>query len=77
MQSRRDRRPDHVVRRWRQTFSLKNSGGSYLSSHDPREVLGLGAAAKLDWVEIKWPAPSTKVHRLTDLALDRYHTVTE
>jgi hypothetical protein len=25
---------------------LKNSGGSYLSSHDPRVVLGLGAAAK-------------------------------
>ncbi len=55
----------------------KNSGGSYLSSHDPREVLGLGAASKVDWVEIRWPAPSGKIERLTDLAVDRYVTVTE
>jgi enediyne biosynthesis protein E4 len=27
---------------------LKNNGGSYLSSHDPREVLGIGNAAKID-----------------------------
>ena len=27
---------------------LKTSGGSYLSSHDPREVLGAGPAAKID-----------------------------
>jgi hypothetical protein len=25
-------------------FRLKNNGGSYLSSHDPREVLGIGTA---------------------------------
>ena len=36
----------------------KSNGGSYLSSHDMREVLGLGAATKVDWVEIKWPLPS-------------------
>lgn len=56
---------------------LKNSGGSYLSSHDPRELLGLGAATKIDWIEIRWPAPSTKVQRLTGLAIDRYHSITE
>ena len=56
---------------------LKNNGGSYLSSHDPREVLGLGSATKLDWLEIKWPAPSKKVDRLTDLPIDRYITLTE
>src|SRR5690606_29348702 len=33
---------------------LKSGGGSYLSSHDPRIILGLGASAKLDWVEIAW-----------------------
>ncbi len=55
----------------------KNSGGSYLSSHDPREVLGLGTAAKADWVEIKWPGPSTRVERLTDVPVDRYVTVVE
>jgi hypothetical protein len=56
---------------------LKTSGGSYLSSHDPREVLGLGTSAKLNWIDIQWPQPSGKVERLTDLAIDRYHTVVE
>jgi enediyne biosynthesis protein E4 len=61
----------------RQRRRYKSNGGSYLSSHDMREVLGLGAAAKLDWVEIKWPAPSTRVERLTDLPIDRYVTIVE
>lgn len=56
---------------------LKNNGGSYLSSHDPREVLGIGAAAKVDWVEIRWPAPSGKVERLTNVPVDRYIDVVE
>jgi hypothetical protein len=56
---------------------LKNNGGSYLSSHDPREVLGLGSAKKIDWLEITWPAPSKKKERFTDLAVDQYHTITE
>ncbi len=56
---------------------LKTSGGSYLSSHDPREVIGLGAATKLDWLEIKWPAPSGKVEKFTDIPLDRYSVITE
>jgi enediyne biosynthesis protein E4 len=30
-------------------------GGSYLSSSDPRDVLGLGKAAFADWVQVKWP----------------------
>ena len=37
---------------------LKTGGGSFLSSHDPREILGLGKAGKVDWVEIRWPKPS-------------------
>ena len=56
---------------------LKTSGGSYLSSHDPREVLGVGEAAKIDWVEIHWPLPSGRVQRLTDVPIDKYITVTE
>jgi enediyne biosynthesis protein E4 len=56
---------------------LKTSGGSYLSSHDPREVLGLGKATKLEWLEIKWPAPSGKVERITDVPVDKYITITE
>lgn len=61
------------VRKTRQ----KNNGGSYLSSHDPREVLGLAQASQLDYVEIQWPAPSNRVERFTDLTIDRYHTLVE
>jgi hypothetical protein len=55
---------------------LKTNGGSYLSSHDPREVLGLGLAAKADWVEIQWPAPSKRVERFQAPA-GRYTTAVE
>jgi hypothetical protein len=56
---------------------LKNNGGSYLSSHDPREILGVGPATKMDWVEIAWPKPSGKVQRIVNPTLDRYLTVRE
>jgi hypothetical protein len=56
---------------------LKNNGGSYLSSHDPREILGLGTAAKVDWVEIHWPAPSGRVDRIPNPPVDRYIEVVE
>lgn len=56
---------------------LKTGGGSYLSSHDPREILGLGPATRVDWIEIAWPAPSSKVDRITDVKIDTYHTVVE
>ncbi|MBS1841441.1 MAG: CRTAC1 family protein [Acidobacteria bacterium] len=58
-------------------FRLKTSGGSYLSSHDPREVLGLGAATKIDSLEIRWPAPSRRIERFTDLRADRYINIVE
>ena len=61
---------------WKRSRS-KVSGGSYLSAHDMREVLGLGSATTLNWVEIKWPAPSTRVERFTDLPIDRYVTIVE
>jgi enediyne biosynthesis protein E4 len=56
---------------------LKTSGGSYLSSHDPRELIGLGTARRVDWVEIKWPQPSGRVERFTDLPVDRYVRIVE
>ncbi len=55
----------------------KANGGSYLSSHDLREVLGLGGAAKVNWVEITWPQPSGRVERFTDVPVDRYVTIVE
>ena len=54
---------------------LKTAGGSYLASHDPREVLGLGTAPKVDGVEIRWP--SGKVDKLTNLPLNTYIKVVE
>ena len=56
---------------------LKNGGGSYLSSHDMREVLGIGTAAKIDWLEIQWPQPGGGTERFTDLPVDRYVTIVE
>jgi hypothetical protein len=55
----------------------KNSGGSYLSSHDSREVLGVGKAAKIEWVEITWPKPSGRVQKIVNPPLDRYITIRE
>jgi hypothetical protein len=52
-------------------------GGSYLSSHDPRMVLGLGKQTKIDWVEVKWPEPSGKTERFTALPIDKYITIVE
>jgi enediyne biosynthesis protein E4 len=57
--------------------AAKVGGGSYLSSHDPRIVLGLGKRAKIDWIEVKWPLPSTAVERFTDLPIDRYIAIVE
>ena len=55
----------------------KVGGGSYLSSHDPRIVLGLGKHEKIDWLEIKWPLPSGATQRFTELPVDRYITLVE
>jgi hypothetical protein len=54
---------------------LKTAGGSYLSSHDPREVLGIGAATKIDSIEIKWP--SGRVDKLTNPPIRKYLKVVE
>ncbi|HKE26245.1 MAG TPA: CRTAC1 family protein [Bryobacteraceae bacterium] len=56
---------------------MKNGGGSYLSSHDPRVVLGVGSAEKIDSLEVRWPGPSTQVDRFTNPPLDRYVRVVE
>jgi hypothetical protein len=56
---------------------MKVGGGSFLSSHDPRLVLGIGKRLKMDWVEVKWPGPSGLVERFADLPIDKYVTLTE
>jgi len=61
----------------KQRTRQKNNGGSYLSSHDPREVLGIGAAAKIDELEIHWPGPSKQIDRFTNLPTNQYIHVRE
>ncbi len=56
---------------------MKVGGGSFLSDHDPRIVLGIGKRPTIDWLEIKWPLPSGKIERFTDLPIDRYITIVE
>jgi enediyne biosynthesis protein E4 len=52
-----------------------HSGGSYLSQHDMRVHFGLGPAAKIDSVEIRWP--SGNVEKLQDVAADKFYAVLE
>jgi hypothetical protein len=56
---------------------LVTGGGSYLSSHDPRVVLGIGGARTVDWVEVQWPKPSSVVYRALNVPVNRYLTLHE
>jgi hypothetical protein len=53
---------------------LKTNGGSYLASHDPREILGAGRN-KVDSVEIRWP--NGQVDKLSNLPINTYIKVVE
>ena len=54
---------------------LKTNGGSYLASHDPRELLGAGRGGKIESVEIRWP--SGKTDKLTNPPMNTYIRVVE
>jgi enediyne biosynthesis protein E4 len=51
------------------------SGSSYISNSDMRVHFGLGAVAKLDWIEIRWP--SGLIERFSDLGVDAIHALKE
>jgi hypothetical protein len=51
------------------------SGGSYMSSNDPRPHFGLGQATKVDDIEIHWP--DGKLEHVTVPGVDRIVTITE
>ena len=55
---------------------IKPGGGSFQSSRDPRIVLGLGPATKVDSLEIRWPKPGG-MERFEDIPADRYITIVE
>jgi hypothetical protein len=54
----------------------RKGGGSYLSAHDPRLLIGVGDAQKVDKVEIRWPSSST-VQVLGPLDVDRGYRIIE
>jgi hypothetical protein len=51
------------------------SGSSFDSNSDIRVHFGLGAAAKIEWVEILWPSGLTE--RFANLPVDQIHTLQE
>ena len=54
----------------------KVMGGSFLSSHDPREIIGVGKQ-RIEWVEVQWPLPSHRIDRIPRPEMNRYLTITE
>jgi hypothetical protein len=54
---------------------LKAGGGSFMSSHDPREILGIGPAKKMDSIEVHWP--SGKTDRIENPPIDTYIRIVE
>jgi hypothetical protein len=51
------------------------SGSSYVSNGDMRVHFGLGSAAKIDWVQVRWP--SGLVERFENLPVDAIHRLKE
>jgi hypothetical protein len=51
------------------------SGSSYISNNDMRVHFGLGAATKIDSVEVRWP--SGLVERFGNAAIDSFNTLKE
>jgi hypothetical protein len=56
---------------------VKVGGGSFLSSHDPRMVLGLGNRNRIDSLQVQWPQPGGGTEHFRDLPIDRYITIVE
>jgi enediyne biosynthesis protein E4 len=51
------------------------SGSSYISNSDMRVHFGLGAASRIEWIEIRWP--SGLLERFENLAVDKIYTLRE
>jgi len=51
------------------------SGSSYISNSDMRVHFGLGAATKVEWIEVRWPSGLTE--RFGNLPIDQILTLKE
>jgi hypothetical protein len=51
------------------------SGSSYDSNNDIRIHFGLGAAAQIDWIQVRWPSGLTE--RFENISVDTIQVVKE
>jgi len=56
-------------------FEEVRGGGSYLSQNDLRPHFGLGGAAQIDSVEVRWPTGKSETFK--DVAADKIYTIIE
>jgi hypothetical protein len=54
---------------------FREGGGSYLSAHDPRLLIGIGSATQVDSIEVRWP--SGTVERLGALDAGKSYRLVE
>ena len=66
--------PAGSVIRWPGGVRFVTAGGSYLSSSDPRVLIGLGSRLQLPWLEVTRPGKS-RPDRISNPAIDRYISV--
>jgi hypothetical protein len=59
----------------RRLTRFARSGGSYLSSSDPRILFGLGPATQVGRLTVRWPWGETQ--HWDGLAIDQYWELTE
>ncbi len=56
-------------------FGRSHTDSSYLSANDPRVLVGLGGAGRVERVRVSWPGGATE--EWTDVPSDRYTTLVE
>jgi len=52
-------------------------GGSYLSAHDPRVVIGLGGADRITKVSVTWSHGGSEEQDGVDFRIDQYWRISE
>jgi hypothetical protein len=67
----------HLEAGGRRLTRFTKSGGSYLSSSDPRIVFGLGTADRVDKLTVQWPWGELQEWDVGSLAIDRYWRLEE
>jgi hypothetical protein len=65
----------HIVAGRGEQWQEVRGGGSYLSQNDFRVHFGLGAAALVDRLDVRWPNGGEE--HWTHLAADQVHTLVE